>query len=282
MQNSTAKIAIAVLHGMGEPNTHQTVELKHRVTERYLALDKHFREDDLVWHTVEWGESLLPKQQALKKAVNYRNDLDYPGLRELFCRFFGAALSYRSESDWNIKEQIDSRLREHFGRLASHRRVQPGHTPMVILSHSFSSVLLAEYINEMHHRQREQGDVAGLTPMEQFDTLAGLITFGSPLAVYSVFTGHLSQALNISGRALPQRSRDAVKWLNFYDKDDVIAYPLKGINEAWNQAVSEEYEINVGSAATSWNPACHNEYWDDGDFFKPVAKYLAGLRKTLE
>ena len=57
---------------------------------------------------------------------------------------------------------------------------------------------------------------------------------------------------------------------------------LKGINDAWNQAVSEEYEINVGSAATSWNPACHNEYWDDGDFFKPVAKYLAGLRKTLE
>ena len=277
-----SQIAVVVIHGMGEANAHQPVELKHRVTERYCAERKENSEEDLIWHTIEWGASLTAKQQEIHRVVNYRNDLDYPGLREIFTHFFGAALAYRSEADWNIKDNIDASIKEQMSLLTRHRRVQPDFTPMVVLAHSFGSVLMAEYIDTLHRRQKNEGQIAGLTPIEQFDTLAGMITFGSPLAVYSVYTGHLQTSLSIAGKALSPSIRDAVKWLNFYDKDDVVGYPLKGINEHWHKAVTNEFEVNVGGATTSWNPACHNEYWSDVDFFRPVAKYLSGLRKLMD
>lgn len=80
---------------------------------------------------------------------------------------------------------------------------------------------------------------------------------------------------------MPEHLLPLVRWLNFYDKDDIIAYPLKGLSEHYAAAVSDEQEINVGSAATSWNPSCHNGYWEDPDFYKPVARYLGELRAAL-
>ena len=68
------------------------------------------------------------------------------------------------------------------------------------------------------------------------------------------------------------------RWYNFYDKDDIIAYPLKGLSEEFNSNVHGDFEINVDSAATSWNPACHTGYWEDKDFYRPVADFIGELR----
>jgi len=57
-----------------------------------------------------------------------------------------------------------------------------------------------------------------------------------------------------------------------------VAYPMKNISDAYKQVVTDDFEINVGSAATSWNPACHTGYWEDKDFYRPVADYLGQLR----
>ena len=64
-------------------------------------------------------------------------------------------------------------------------------------------------------------------------------------------------------------------WLNFYDKDDVIGYPLKTLNAAYGKAVTQDHEINAGGPATSWSPASHLEYWTDNDVTKPIAESLA-------
>ena len=90
-----------------------------------------------------------------------------------------------------------------------------------------------------------------------------------------------AEPINIVGNDIPDDLKSMVRWENYYDKDDIIAYPLKGINEAYNKVVDGDHEINVGGATTSWNPACHNGYWEDKDFFKPVAKYLADVRSVV-
>lgn len=64
------------------------------------------------------------------------------------------------------------------------------------------------------------------------------------------------------------------KWLNYYDPDDVLGYPLKPINAEYRKVVSKDIAINTGGILTSWNPMAHNGYWTDNDFTKPVAKYI--------
>ena len=44
----------------------------------------------------------------------------------------------------------------------------------------------------------------------------------------------------------------------------------------------EDREINVGSPATSWNPAAHAAYWTDADFTSPVAGYLGILLDAVD
>ena len=65
-------------------------------------------------------------------------------------------------------------------------------------------------------------------------------------------------------------------WLNFYDPDDVLGYPLKAINADYRKAVTKDIPINVGGFS-SWNPLAHGGYWTDNSFTKPVAKLITSF-----
>ena len=69
--------------------------------------------------------------------------------------------------------------------------------------------------------------------------------------------------------------------VNYYDKDDILGYPLRPLSQSFKNTVTQDIQINVGGLLSSWNPKSHSEYWTDNDFTKPVAKYLAGLLKIL-
>jgi hypothetical protein len=265
-------IAVAVLHGMGTEEEHFSVELKHRVTETYLALNRQHQEDDLVWHEIYWGDLVRDKHMQILQAVNYRNDLAYPNLREWIIDYMSTALLYREGTP--LFQQIHARVRAQLTRFAHHRRIDADNTPLVLLAHSFGSVI-AQY----HLQLPIMGDSSKLTPFEKLETLLGFITFGSPLAIWAAQNG--GAVAPISAKRLSPVLQQKARWINFYDKDDIIAYPLKALSDDYQRAVNEEWEINVGSARTSWNPSCHNGYWEDPDFYKPVAKYLAEIASVL-
>ncbi|RLA02780.1 MAG: hypothetical protein DRQ47_06345 [Gammaproteobacteria bacterium] len=271
------KLAIAVIHGMGSEDQFFSVELKHRITEEYVNEEEGRHEDDLIFQEIYWGDLVKERQSSLLKKTNYKKDLTYMNLRELFVDHLGATLAYRT----SMYDVIHSRVRDNLAKLCTHRRVDAENTPLVILAHSFGSIVMSDYIYDIQKQQAElaDGKIDGISNLEQFRTLAGLITFGTPMALFSLQedTG-FDKAINVVGAELPDGIKERVKWDNYYDKDDIIAYPLKGINDTYGEAINGDYEINVGSAATSWNPACHNGYWEDKDFYKPVAKYLAELR----
>lgn len=269
-------IAVAVLHGISSEEEHYSVELKHRVTEAYVATAKGHTEEDLIWQEIYWGDLLREQQLELVRAVNYRNDLAYPNLREWILDYMSTALLYRAGSP--LYQQIHTRIQAQITRMAHHRRVDAESTPLVVLAHSFGAVIAAHYMADVQRGQWAKPAPAGVsvTPFERFDTIAGLITFGSPLAIWANQYGPIP--LSYAGPNLSPVIAQKARWLNFYDKDDIIAYPMKGLSDYYAEKVSAEFEVNVGSARTSWNPACHNGYWDDPDFYKPVAAYLGDLR----
>lgn len=272
------ELAIAVVHGMGSAPEHYSVEFKQLVTQSYVRLGGGRSADDLIWQEIWWGDLVAARHNQIVKAVNYRNDLAYPTLRQMFIDYLGTSLAYQPISGEPLYGAVHARIRAQLAKLAHHRRVDPERTPLVVLGHSLGSVIMSNYICDLQRAQSERdGEVSNLNPFEQFCTLAGFISFGSPLAIFAEQVGTFNKAMKVAGPRLSAAMQARVRWLNFYDKDDIIAYPLRAINDTYREAVSEDIEINVGSAATSWNPACHNGYWEDPDFYLPVARYLGEL-----
>jgi hypothetical protein len=267
------RIAVAVIHGMGTEEKFFSVEMKHRIVESYVKGAEGRLDDDIIFQEIYWGDLVKDLHSELVENANYKGDLSYMNLRELFVDYMGTATVYRER----LYGAIHNRVKEGLAGLSGHRRVNVDKTPLVILAHSFGSVIMSDYIYDTQKKSK-QGEASSLSNFEQFKTLAGLITFGSPLAIQSMLGGDFEKPIEICGEMLDKDTAEKVKWLNFYDKDDIIAYPLKQLNEQYKAIISEDLEINVGSAATSWNPACHSGYWEDKDFYKPVAHYIGELR----
>jgi hypothetical protein len=71
------------------------------------------------------------------------------------------------------------------------------------------------------------------------------------------------------------------KWLNFYDPDDILGYPLKGLSASYDKTVTEDISVNVGGITAMWNPASHSEYWTDNSFTIPVTDMLSDILDLL-
>jgi len=274
------KLAIAIIHGLGSEEQFFSVELKHRIVEKYILENPNHSEDDLVFQEIYWGDLVKDSLAQLSQRVNYKNNLTYPGLRRSFMDYLGVSHSYRNGVRNDLYLAIHERVRENLRKLASHRRVDDATTPLVVLAHSFGGVIMSDFIWDIRQQQkRSKGHLEGLSALEQMDTFTGFITFGNPMALFAAQNPDAyDKPIEVKGKAHTEDYQKRAKWFNFYDKDDIVAYPLKGLNAAYDNAVAGDFEINVGSAATSWNPACHMGYWEDPDFYIAVSKYLCELQ----
>jgi len=84
----------------------------------------------------------------------------------------------------------------------------------------------------------------------------------------------------------PKNSADPVvaasaEWINFYDPDDVLAFPLKGLSEHYDAAVDEDRAVSVGALVIGMSPVSHVAYWNDAAVIRPIAQSLAWLWNAL-
>ena len=122
----------------------------------------------------------------------------------------------------------------------------------------------------------------GDTPLERGETFTLFYTLGSPIAIWSLRYPNFGVPIEVPSPGLSKHYPDlAGEWVNYYDEDDVIAYPLKTLNEAYRKAIKADREINAGGLLSSWNPVSHLGYWTDNDVTKPIARELAGTWRTV-
>jgi len=148
----------------------------------------------------------------------------------------------------------------------------------VVLAHSLGSVIVSNYVWD---EQRRNEKARGTTALERMETLAGLVTFGSPIPL---FTLALRNVVSIAfpPPTLPAPLAAVAKWLNFYDPDDVLGWPLKPLSPSYDQAVSADHVIDVGNALTSWNPLSHDAYWRDASFIEPAAELIRAVAAAAD
>lgn len=105
-------------------------------------------------------------------------------------------------------------------------------------------------------------------------TLSRLITTGCNIPVFIAAHARVD--------ILPfERPNPAFSWHNYYDKDDVLGWPLEELSDAYGKMV-KDYRVNAGSGVfgwvlKSWNPASHNEYWGDDEVLDPLIAHIRKL-----
>ena len=114
------------------------------------------------------------------------------------------------------------------------------------------------------------------------ETLAFFYTLGSPIPLWSLRYTDFGRPIEVPAPDLTRHYPDIKgKWINFYDADDVIGFPLRALNAAYRKVVKKDVPVNAGSLLVSWTPLSHLEYWTDDEVLDPIARSLTQAWKKI-
>jgi len=241
----------------------------------------------LVMEPLYWAPVLENAENELWRRLKRGADLDFVGLRQFMVSFAADAIAYQPvPKERAAYDAIHTQVAEGLGRLAA--KAGP-RAPLCFVAHSLGTVIASNYLYDLQ-AGAARGLIApavqakiGATPLERGETLASFYTFGSPIALWSLRYDDFGTPIAVPSPrlarhhpALPRKC----EWINFYDPDDIIGYPLRKVNQAYGRAVTEDRAVNAGGWLSSWTPLSHNNYWEDEDVTHPIAEGLARLWKA--
>lgn len=278
----TRKIAVAVIHGIGR----RVPNFADRIS---LALNERCRDicgDALVIRSVYWAPVLQDEEDMLWDRVQEGGELDFKPLRRLMVDFVADALAYQiTPHDRAVYDDIHGIFAETLNRLA----LEAGpDAPLVIIAHSLGTVVASNYIYDLQTEPTRPilpmtvREAMDNTPLEKGETLALFYTLGSPIALWSLRFSDFGKPITVPDPRIRRYYPNLRgEWVNFYDKDDIVGFPLKTLNDAYARVVTEDLEVDVGDMLTSWNPMSHMGYWEDWDVIEPMARSIIRLWQSI-
>jgi len=263
-----ADLCIAVIHGMGSQKANYSVPMRDEINNR-LGVDA----SRVKWEEIYWANILSQREKDYLDEANKHNNLDWITLRRFMISAFGDASAYRKTNDPNNSayHDIHEKVRAVIADLDDGTD-----TPLMVMAHSLGGHIMSNYIYDI--QQGRSIVTPGPGTFQQMKTLAGMITFGCNIPFFTLAYRKADiHPIHFPGDTLTPAQKNMARWLNFYDPDDVLGYPLKAINQRYAQVVSDDIPINVGGIFSNWNPMAHQKYWTDNDFTKPVTRFIQGF-----
>ncbi len=283
------KIGVLVIHGIGSQERGYSKDLIRELRNRLKGLANRFE-----WKEIYWASALKKREDELWDVMQEARDrkgnrlaLDWTFARRFVIHNFGDASAYQRNGQWKntaydlVHGIISAEIKKLNGALADPT------APVVVMAHSLGAYMMSNYIWD---RQRKKIN----DPLAPLPNLVAMITFGCNIPLFAL-SFETAAPIQLPGEGITKASlKDASKWLNYYDRDDVLGWPLKPLyankknfakltpQQQATVARIEDDEINVGGLVTSWNFGAHTEYWTDDDMTKPVTKYLKQLLGALD
>lgn len=263
----TKELAIVVIHGMGSQEPDYAEPMIAEINDRVDDLSKD--PDQIAWKTVYWADILKSRQDKYWRDAKRRAELDFVRLRKFIVSSFGDAAAYQQVSSATNSTYLDIHARIR-ARIKDLYENDLGGRPqaLIVLAHSLGAHIMSNYIWDQQRRPN-----MNLSSFERMNWLCGFITFGCNIPLFT-FAYKKVVPITFPPTRLPKRYSSKARWYNYYDPDDVLAYPLKPINKAYNDTVNRDISINVGGILSSWNPISHTKYWTDDDFTKRVSTFI--------
>jgi hypothetical protein len=273
-----AKLGVLIIHGMGAQKRNFArpliEELKGSISDQAK----------IHWQSIYWADLLSRREsKLLNKLFPVEKPPRWFGLRKFVMNYIGDATAYRyipiSSSKARKTNETYDRIHErvHNAIVKLRKKLGSADRPVIVMAHSLGSVIMSDYIWD--RQKKLSGDAYGKTKFERMETLAGFITFGSPIPIFTLAYTPV-RSIKFPPKNLPDNLSKKARWLNFYDSDDVFGWPLKHLSKSYEARPIEDKPINVGGILTSWNPTCHFKYWTDNDFTDPVAQYISEILKV--
>jgi hypothetical protein len=273
-----AKLGILVVHGMGsQKDPHFADKMIDEVNGRVndLGLNPH----GLAWQPVYWADLLEPQENNLWRKLSKNHKLNFEDLRKFVLSNLGDAVAYQREPDSSpdVYERIHTRVHDCVASLRA--KLDDQDAPLTVMAHSLGSYVMSNYIWDQ--QRQNNAAIPSPTEFEKMRTLCTLITFGCNIALFSLAL-QTYIGITFPPDELVEPLKGAARWLNYFDPQDILSYPVKPLSDGYaNNPQIEDLEINVGNIFTSWNPLSHDQYWTDDDFTGPVAKQIASLLKVI-
>lgn len=264
------ELSIAVIHGIGSQKSDFAEPMIREINSRIFDLKKE--PDKIAWKRIFWADVLEARQLQYLRDAERSGDLDFKRLRKFVLTAFGDATAYQKvQSSANTTyEEIHAKVEKAISDLF-HVDLASTSKPLIVMAHSLGGHIMSNYIWDIQSKGNPN-----LSSFEQMQTLAGMITFGCNIPLFT-FAYKEVIPIKFPGSQLSTSQKKKAKWLNFYDPDDVLGYPLKPISPLYKQTVTKDIPINVGGVLASWNPVSHIKYWTDNDFTRPTAKFIASF-----
>jgi len=166
----------------------------------------------------------------------------------------------------DIHEEIRSSLQTLEQRLKGSTSA-----PLLVLAHSLGSVMVSNYIWD-----EQTGKGIGKTSFEKMQLLCGFITFGSNIPLF-LPPRNIIECIRFPDKSLPQKYRNGARWVNAYDPDDILGYPLSTIWTKQNGTSIEDVLVNAGPPIISETPLSHMYYEKTAAFQKIVIAQIKSI-----
>ncbi len=285
------KHIIFLIHGIGDGtpgDDYQVFEehLKKAYCDQHKCADsdwaKKFAIKPIIWdaatcdpETAIYSRSfgaVRPNDRSLVAETNpFLAALNLPNTRawRYFMTFFvGDAIAYVDEFDNGIRRKVWEQMATE---LKLDGASQP---PFSIVGHSLGSVIAYDFVYALNS---SPGKIFDLSPdpskniklaaskiISLQQAFTNLITFGSPIALFWMRRRDLWER-NFVNLSNPVQQG---KWLNFWDDDDIVAYPLRNF---FADGHVEDIRVETGMMM----PWAHTGYWKNRALAQRMAEVLS-------
>jgi len=281
------QVALIAVHGMGETLPGYADGLMAQLRNRLEKLA-----GQVVMRSVYYQGILHDNQRQVWDRTAATGQVRYAALRKFVLYGLGdaAGLENRKEIPGSVYALAQGEIA---GAMLSAHAVRPD-MPVVFVAQSLGGQVLSSYLYDAQKAAAGRAVGAGiwrnidawanaalgrpLTASERVflggGSCAGLVTTGCNIPIF--VAAH--KEMHIIPIAPPT---SLFKWINFYDPDDVLGWPLQPLSPGY-RALVEDRAINAGGGvgnllARSWNPLSHASYWEDGAVLDAIAAMLRRL-----
>ncbi len=278
------QVAVLFVHGINV----STQDYAERAIQRIKnKLPKALR-SNATFYAAFWADIVRPHQRAFFEKARNAADLKQTLSRRLALEGLGDAAAYqKTPKRFDAPYfQIQRKVREAIEALDT-----PGDParPLIVIGHSLGCHILSSFIWDVNNiKQYTSEELAkqepltrefhakliGGSPFCRLDTLAGIVTLGSNMPLFT-FTFERHNVIPITkawpgkipafpGRALTSEQARKARWLNFYSRNDLLAYPLKPLYD-----LPPEYDV------LSDIPVCSEGWLKAPAIFSPLNAFAA-------
>lgn len=243
------KVAVVVIHGIGSQKDTFADATINEIND--WVADKGYNSNEIAWKSVYWANILEPRQIKFMDDIvsNRDNDIDFIKLRRFIMSAIGDAAAYQ-----NIKgvgnstyTQIHQRVKADIKDLYDNPLGQQP-CPLIIMAHSLGGHIMSNHIWDI-----QRDNFPEPSDFENMKHVAGMITFGCNISLFALAHPNL-EPFKFPGESLSDAGKVRAKWLNFYDPDDVLGYPLRQINNQY-QFIGDKHINAVACSQTRTH--CH-------------------------